>query len=263
LKRLLVGGLERVYEINRNFRNEGLSTRHNPEFTTLEAYEAYADYEDMMALIEVLVRSIAQAVNGSLELAIDERPIDLGKPFRRLTMFDAILEATGRDLEPAWASRDWGTIRSSARDLGVRVDPEWPPGKVLAETFEATAEKRLAAPAFIVGFPKDVSPLAKDHRSIDGFTEHADLVLGGVEMAPAYSELNDPEEQRRRFEQQAAARSRGEESALPDEDFVEALAYGMPPAGGFGLGTDRLLTKVLGLPSLREVILFPVLRPEA
>ncbi|MGH2729562.1 MAG: lysine--tRNA ligase [Actinomycetota bacterium] len=253
LKRLLIGGLERVYELNRSFRNEGVSARHNPEFTMLEAYEAYVDYEHTMALVEALVRAIAEAVRS-------ER--DLGPPWRRITMFDAISEATGRDLHDIWAGRDWDRIRSEADHLGVRLDAAWPPGKVLAEIYEQRVEGTLQEPTFIVGFPKDVSPLAKDHRSIDGFTEHADLVIGGVEIAPIYSELNDPDEQRRRFEAQAEARRAGDEEAtLTDEDFLEALAYGMPPAGGFGLGIDRLLTVLLGWPSLREVILFPTLRP--
>jgi len=253
LKRLLIGGLERVYELNRSFRNEGVSARHNPEFTMLEAYEAYVDYEHTMALVEALVGAIADAVGS-------ER--DLGPPWRRITMFEAISEATGKDLHGVWEAKDGDGLRSAADGLEVRLDSGWPPGKVLAEIYEQKVESTLQEPTFVVGFPKDVSPLAKDHRSIEGFTEHADLVIGGVEIAPIYSELNDPDEQRRRFEAQAEARRAGDEEAtLTDEDFLEALAYGMPPAGGFGLGVDRLLTVLLGWPSLREVILFPTLRP--
>ena len=264
LKRLLIGGLERVYEINRSFRNEGVSARHNPEFTMLEAYEAYADYNDHMALVESLVRAIAEAVVDGLEIETSGGPVDLGQPFRRTSMFEVIEEATGTDLESPWKAADWEAIEQAASALQIEVDPAWTPGKIVAEIFETKAEKGLVAPTFVAGFPKEVSPLAKDHRTIDGFTEHADLVLNGVEIAPIYSELNDPDEQRRRFEQQAAIRATGhEEVALPDEDFLEALAYGMPPAAGFGLGVDRLLTILLGQPSLREVILFPTLKPEA
>lgn len=262
LKRLLIGGLERVYELNRSFRNEGVSTRHNPEFTMLEAYEAYADYEDTMALVEALVKEIALTVNGSLQLEAEGQSIDLDQSFARLTMFEAIEHATGRDLTPLWANKDWDSLRSVARELGA-TDDVAAPGVVVTSIYEETVERTTMQPTFIVGFPKDVSPLAKDHRSLEGFTEHADLLIAGTEIAPIYSELNDPEEQRRRFEQQEAARARGsEEATLPDESFLEALAYAMPPAGGFGLGIDRLLMILLGLSSIREVILFPTLKPE-
>lgn len=263
LKRLLVGGAERVYELNRSFRNEGVSARHNPEFTMLEAYEAYVDYHTTMTLVEDLVRAIALAVNESEIVATGERDIDLGPRFRRISMFDAIRETADLDLEEAWKRQDGDALRSAATDVGVEVRANWPPGVILAEIFESSAERKLWQPTFVTGFPKDVSPLAKDHRAIDGFTEHADLVIGGIELAPVYSELNDPDEQRRRFEQQVRAREEGaEEAALPDEDFLEALGYGMPPAGGFGLGIDRLLALLLGVGSIREAILFPVLKPE-
>jgi lysyl-tRNA synthetase class 2 len=260
LKRLLIGGLERVYELNRSFRNEGISTRHNPEFTMLEAYEAFVDYEDTMALVEDLVRAIAKAVAGSVGRDV---PMP-DEPFRRITMFEAIEEACGKDLLPAWDPEDPAKLREEAGALNVRLEKEWRAGKILAEIFEEVAEKKLISPTFVVGFPKEVSPLAKDHRTIPGFTEQSDLIMEGLEIAPIYSELNDPEEQLRRFQQQAEARAEGDEEAqLPDRDFVEALNYGMPPAGGFGLGVDRLLTLLLGAASLREVILFPTLRPEA
>ncbi len=264
LKRLLIGGVERVYELNRSFRNEGVSARHNPEFTMLEAYEAYADYNDFMTLVEALVRAIAEAVTGRLEITTATGTIDLNEPFRRATMFEVIEETTGRDLTSPWQSRDHAEIETVAADLDVRVDPRWSPGKVVAEIFESTTEKGLVQPTFVTGFPKEVSPLAKDHRTLEGFTEHCDLVIDGLEIAPIYSELNDPEEQRRRFEQQAAIAAAGEEEvALPDADFLEALSYGMPPAAGFGLGVDRLLTILLCQSSLREVIMFPTLKPEA
>jgi lysyl-tRNA synthetase class 2 len=262
LKRLLIGGVERVYELNRSFRNEGISTRHIPEFTMLEAYEAYVDYNETMSLVEDLVRAIADAVAGTLHVSSAGQTLDLAPPFARITLFEAMRRAGGPDLEQAWREGDDATVIRAAADHGVKVHPAWAPGKVLVELFELTAEKTLVQPVFVTGFPKDVSPLAKDHRAIPRFTEHADLYLGGIEMAPVYSELNDPEEQRRRFEQQARASASGaEETALPDEDFLEALAYGMPPAGGFGLGIDRLLMVLLDAPSVRDVILFPILRP--
>ncbi len=262
LKRLLIGGLDRVYELNRSFRNEGVSTRHNPEFTMLEAYQAYADYHDTMTLVEDLVRVIAEAVNGTLLVTTETSEIDLGKPFERRDMFEVIEEVTGHSLRAVWDPGNKDALAAAARDMGVHMDRAWGPGKLLAEIFEQTTEKQVVGPVFVTGFPKEVSPLAKDHRSIPGFTEQADLILAGVEIAPIYSELNDPEEQRRRFQQQAAARAAGDqEGMVPDEDFLEALAYGMPPAGGFGLGIDRLLTLLLDAPSIREVILFPTLKP--
>jgi lysyl-tRNA synthetase class 2 len=263
LKRLLIGGFERVYELNRSFRNEGISPRHNTEFTMLEAYEAYVDFNHTMSLVEDLTRELAKAVAGSLEVDAGVETVDLAPPFRRITMFEAIVEAGGPDLLQAWMDGEHKKIETAALAAGVQPHPAWQPGKILAEIFEAIAEKNLRTPTYVTGFPKEVSPLAKDHREIPGFTEHADLVVGGVELAPVYSELNDPAEQRRRFEQQSKARAAGEESALPDADFLEALAYGMPPAGGFGFGVDRFLMLALGLDSLREVILFPTLKPEA
>ena len=264
LKRLLIGGLERVYELNRVFRNEGLSARHQAEFTMLEAYEAFVDYNDTMTLVEELVRTIAHAVNGTGAVEFGGHAVDLDKPFRRITMFEAIAETTGRDLTDLWTQQDINALRAAATELDVRFDPKWSIGKLMLEIFEQTTEKSLVQPTYITGMPKDVSPLAKDHRTIPGFTEHADLIIGGVEIAPVYSELNDPEEQRRRLEQQAKARAAGDEEAhLPDEDFIEALSYGMPPAGGFGFGVDRLLVHLLGHTSWREVVMFPTLKPEA
>jgi lysyl-tRNA synthetase, class II len=263
LKRLLIGGAERVYELNRSFRNEGISPRHSPEYTMLEAYEAYVDYHHTMTLVEELVRAIAVAVVGTLEIEREGVAIDLSAPFRRVTMFRAITDAGGPALEGAWRDGDERSISDAAKDAGVVLDSKWTAGKTLQELFEALAEKQLMQPTFITGYPKDVSPLAKDHRRIPGFTEHADLIVGGIELCAIYSELNDPAEQRRRFEQQARARAAGDqEAAVADEDFLEALEYGMPPAGGFGVGMDRLLAVLLGAPSLREVILFPTLKPD-
>lgn len=261
LKRLLIGGFDRVFELNRSFRNEGVSTRHNPEFTMLEGYEAYVDYEDTMALVEDLVRSAARALRG-LEVGDPASIPDLEQPFRRVSMLAALGEQTGADVEAMWMAEKWDALTELARSNRITVKENAAPGKILADLYEETVEKNLVAPTFVVGFPKDVSPLTRDHRTIPGFSEHADLVIGGVEIAPVYSELNDPEEQRRRFEQQVQARAEGaDETLLPDEDFLEALAYGMPPAGGFGLGVDRLLTLLLGVTSIREVIAFPALRP--
>lgn len=263
LKRLLIGGAEKVYEVNRSFRNEGISTKHNPEFTMLEGYEAYVDWEDTMALVEDLVRTTALAVNSTMDLTLGDTTVDLSEPFPRITMFEAIERALDDNLEETWRNRDVEGLRASADRHGVKIDPKWGPGKILVEIFEQRCEKDFVAPTFICGFPKEVSPLAKDHRSIPDFTEQADLLIDGLEIAPIYSELNDPEEQRRRFEQQAAARAAGDEEAqLPDEDFLEALEFGMPPAGGFGFGVDRMLAILTGAPSLREIILFPTLRPE-
>ena len=263
LKRLLIGGIDRVYELNRSFRNEGVSSQHNPEFTMLEAYEAYVDFDDTMALVEDLVRVIAFAVNGGYEFTVRDRTIDLAEPFRRMTMFEAITANGGPDLLDVWKAGDQDALAREAKGAGVHIDAKWPPGKVLTEVFESIAERKLLEPTFVVGYPMDVSPLVKEHRSIDGFTEQSDLIVGGVEIAPIYSELNDPAEQRRRFEEQAKQRSGGDDEAMiGDEDFLQALNYGMPPAGGYGLGVDRLLALLLELPSLREVILFPTLRPE-
>lgn len=179
-------------------------------------------------------------------------------------MFEAIVEVTERDLSELWSRQDVTDLQTAAKELGVRFDPKWSIGKLMLEIFEQTTEKLLVQPTYITGMPKDVSPLAKDHRTIDGFTEHADLTIFGVEIAPVYSELNDPEEQRRRLEQQAEARAEGDEEAhVRDEDFLEALSYGMPPAGGFGFGIDRLLVHLLGHTSWREIVLFPTLKPEA
>ncbi len=264
LKRLLIGGVEKVYELNRSFRNEGVSTQHNPEFTMLEAYEAYVDYHHTTTLVEGLIRAIAVEVTGGTTFETAEGTTDLAEPFARVTMFEAIAEHGGPDLLAPWTDGNASAITDAASSLGIKTDPRWTRGKVLMEIFEEVAERKLVRPTFVMGMPKEVSPLAKDHREITGFTEHADLIIGGMEIAPVYSELNDPAEQRRRFESQAAARAAGDDEAtLPDLDFLEALAYGMPPAGGFGLGVDRLLRLLLGVGSLRDVIMFPTLKPEA
>jgi lysyl-tRNA synthetase class 2 len=258
LKRLLVGGLERVYEIGRNFRNEGVDRDHNPEFTMLEAYQAYGDYEDMMELVEALVKTAALAVRGSLRFEYQGREMDLESAWRRVTMLELVSEAAGEDV--TLERSDLGTLADAA---GVHVDPAWGPGKIVLELYEKLVESDLFQPTFVKDFPREVSPLARPHRSSPGLTEHVDLILAGVEISPSYSELSDPDEQRARFEDQLRQRRAGDEEAHPlDEDFLTALEHGMPPAGGTGLGVDRLVMILANQPSLRDVIAFPHVRPE-
>jgi lysyl-tRNA synthetase, class II len=260
LKRLLVGGFERVYEIGRTFRNEGISPKYNPEFTMLEAYQAYASYEDMMELAEGLVKAGAEAVNGSLAFRFGDRTIELGKPWPRVTVLDQVSEAVGRGVSLDTPVEE---LQALADDRGVNHDPAWPPGKLVMELFEKLVEATLIEPTIVKDFPREVSPLARPHRDDPRLTEHFDLILGGVEIIPAYSELTDPDEQRARFEMQQAQARAGDDEAHPyDEEFLVALEHGMPPAGGMGLGVDRLLMILTDAPSLREVILFPALRPE-
>jgi lysyl-tRNA synthetase class 2 len=258
LKRLLVGGLERVYEIGRNFRNEGVDRDHNPEFTMLEAYQAYGDYEDMMELVEALVKAAARAVRGSLRFEYQGRDMDLESPWRRVTLLELVSEAVGGDV--TLERPDLGTLADAA---GVHVDPAWGPGKIALELYEKLVESDLFQPTFVKDFPREVSPLARPHRSSPGLTEHVDLIMAGVEISPSYSELTDPDEQRARFEDQLRQRRAGDEEAHPlDEDFLTALEHGMPPAGGTGLGVDRLVMILADQPSLRDVITFPHVRPE-
>ena len=260
LKRLLIGGLERVYEIGRNFRNEGISPKYNPEFTMLEAYRAYGSYEDMMDLLEGLVKAAAEAAIGGLTFSFRSTEVDLGKPWRRTTLAELVSEATGRDVSLDLPKQE---LQKVADDRGVNYDPEWGEGKLLLELFEKLVEETLIEPTFVIGFPREVSPLARTHREDPRLTEHFDLILGGVEIAPAYSELTDPDEQRARFELQAQLKQGGEEETHPfDEEFLVALEHGMPPAGGMGLGIDRLFMVLTDAPSLREVIIFPAMRPE-
>ncbi len=259
LKRLLVGGFERVYEIGRNFRNEGIDRDHNPEFTMLEAYQAYGDYEDMMELDEALVKAAALAVRGSLEFDYRGQRLNVSTPWPRVTLMEAISEAIGQEV-----SLDRPDLHAVAERAGVGVDPKWGPGKVLLEIYEKVVEERIFRPTFVKDFPREVSPLARPHRSNPNFTEHFDLVIAGFEIGPAYSELTDPVEQRARFEAQQEGRKSGDEEAHPlDEDFLLALEHGMPPAGGLGLGVDRLTMILADVASIREVIAFPHLRPEA
>ena len=258
LKRLLVGGLERVYEMGRNFRNEGIDREHNPEFTMLELYEAYGDYETMMRIAEDLIRACAQALHGSLALTFRERPLDLAPPFRRATVLGSVSDATGEDI-----TLDRSDLAAIADRHGVSVDPAWRTGKIVLELFEKLVEHTLFEPTFVCDFPRDVSPLARPHRLNPGLTEHFDVIVGGVELGTAFSELTDPFEQRAKFEDQMTQREAGDEEAHPlDEDFLMALEHGMPPTGGIGIGIDRLLMVLTDAPSLRDLILFPHQRPE-
>jgi lysyl-tRNA synthetase, class II len=259
LKRLLVAGVERVYEIGRNFRNEGLDRDHNPEFTMLEAYQAYGDYETMMELGQALVVAAARAVRETLRFRYRGREINLEGAWPRVTVLGSVADATGEAI-----SLDRPDLAEVAGRHGIDVHPTWGPGKIVLELFEKLVEGEIWDPTFVCDFPREVSPLARPHRSEAGLVEHYDLVMAGMEIIPAYSELSDPDEQRRSFEIQQEARRKGEEETHPlDEDFLIALEYGMPPAGGLGLGIDRLLMILADAPSIRDVILFPALRPEA
>jgi lysyl-tRNA synthetase class 2 len=259
LKRLLVGGLERIYEIGRNFRNEGIDREHNPEFTMLELYEAYGDYGTMMRIAEDLIRASALAVTGSLTLSFRERTLDLAPPFRRVTVLGAVSEATGEEV-----TLDRPDLAELADRHGVPVHPAWKAGKIVLEIFEKLAEHTFFEPTFVCDFPREVSPLARPHRDDPALTEHFDVIVGGIELGTAFSELTDPIEQRAKFEEQMAERLAGDEEAHPlDEDFMMALEQGMPPTGGIGIGIDRLLMVLTDAPSLRDLILFPHHRPES
>ncbi|HKE53334.1 MAG TPA: lysine--tRNA ligase [Actinomycetota bacterium] len=257
LKRLLVGGLERVYEIGRNFRNEGVGWKYNPEFTMLELYQAYADYETMMDVSRELVQASARAVRGSLRVSFRGHDIDLGGEWERVTVLGSVSEVVG--VEVALDRPDLATI---AGRHDVPVEPGWPNGKIALELFEKLVEPTLIQPTFVCDFPREVSPLARPHRDDPRLTEHVDPVIGGMELGTGYSELTDPDEQRAKFLLQQQAREAGEEETHPfDEDFLTALEHGMPPAGGLGLGIDRLLMLLTDVSSIREVILFPLHRP--
>jgi lysyl-tRNA synthetase class 2 len=261
LKRLIVGGMEQVFEIGRIFRNEGLDTRHNPEFTMLETYEAFVDYTDMMDLLEDLVPSAARAAIGTTDVAVRGRTISLAPPYRRATMVELIRTYAGVDVHPAM---DPAELRSILDSLGVAHDPAWGSGKLVMELYDATVEPELIDPTFVLDYPREVSPLAKAHRDDPALVERFELVVGGRELANAYSELNDPVDQLERFRHEAALKAAGDpEAGDVDLDYVRALEYGMPPAGGMGMGIDRLTMLLAEVETIREVILFPTLRPES
>jgi lysyl-tRNA synthetase, class II len=262
LKRLIVGGLERVYEINRNFRNEGLSTQHNPEFTMLEAYLAYADYRDLMDWIEKATRGLADALYGTQQITYQGRPYDLGKPFRRLTVEQAILEHNP-GIDPL-SLRDVTYLRKRCDQLGIRFEPGDGAGKLQIALFEKTAESALLDPAFVYAYPVEVSPLSRPNDTDPFIADRFEFFLAGREIANGFSELNDPEDQAARFRAQVARKEKGDEEAMfYDADYVRALEYGMPPAAGLGVGIDRLVMFFTDSPSIRDVVLFPHMRPEA
>jgi len=261
LKRLVVGGLEKVFEIGRVFRNEGLSPRHNPEFTMLELYQAYADYSDMMELTEQLVAHVAREVTGGTRLVYEGRDLDLSPPWKRASLLDLVAEYSGEELRLEMPLEE---LRRRATRLGAQVEPLWGAGNIIFEVYEKTTEPNLWGPIFVVDYPKEVSPLARDHRSGPGLVERFEAVVAGRELANAFSELTDPDEQRANFEAQARARAAGDEEAMPvDEDYLRALEYGLPPTGGLGIGIDRLVMFVTGAEAIRDVIAFPTLRREA
>lgn len=258
LKRLIVGGMEKVYEIGRVFRNEGVSTRHNPEFTMIELYEAYADYQDIMELTENLVAYIAEDVLGTTTIPYGEYEVDLAPKWRRLHMVDAIKEQTGVDF---WQDISDEKARELAKEHNVEITEVMNYGHIVNEFFEQKVEETLIQPTFIYGHPVEISPLAKKNPDDERFTDRFELFIVGREHANAFSELNDPIDQRARFEAQVAERDAGNDEAhLMDEDFLEALEYGMPPTGGLGIGIDRLVMLLTNSPSIRDVLLFPQMR---
>ena len=261
LKRLLVGGLERVYEIGHDFRNEGMDRTHNPEFTMLEVYQAYADYTDMMELTEALVSGVVEHCLGTRTVERGGVTLDFTPPFRRVSFIEGIRERCGLDLRTA-AEEDMRRVLIEAGEPADAVR-EMGGGKLLDEVFKVVLEPHLVQPTFVLDYPKPLSPLAKEHRSDPALTERFELFVGGRELANAFSELNDPDDQRRRFEDQARQRAAGNEEAHAfDADYIRALEYGMPPAGGMGLGIDRLMMVIADQPSIRDVILYPAMRPE-
>jgi lysyl-tRNA synthetase class 2 len=262
LKRLVVGGFDRVYEINRNFRNEGVSTRHNPEFTMLELYQAYATYTEIMDLTEAVIRDTAQNVIGTTRIQWEGADIDLGPAFRRWSMEDAVLEHNPEIRREEL--RDRNAMAAHARRLGCQVKDGYGWGKLLLEIFEKTVEHTLIQPTFITQHPVEVSPLARESDTDKGITDRFELFINGKELANGFSELNDPEDQEARFRAQVAAKDAGDDEAMHfDADYIRALEVGLPPTGGLGIGIDRLVMLLTGSTSIRDVLLFPYMRPEA
>ena len=260
LKRLIVGGLERVFEINRNFRNEGISTQHNPEFTMLEFYQTYADYQELMTLTEELFTTLAHAICGSFTITYQGKPLDFTPPWPRLPFLDALARETKTDLD---AVRDAASLRRLAAERRIAVPDKATVAQLQQALFDELVEPTLAGPVFITDYPKEISPLAKAKPDQPELVQRFELYLAGMEVANAFTELNDPAEQRARFEAQAALRAAGDEEAHRiDEDYLRALEYGLPPTGGEGIGIDRLTMILTDQPSIRDVILFPQMRPE-
>jgi lysyl-tRNA synthetase class 2 len=261
LKRLIVGGLERVFEIGRVFRNEGLSTRHNPEFTMLEAYQAFADYTDIMELTQTLIVNAAADALDTTTIAIGETSVELSSSWERRPILDLIEEHAGVRVHPSMPVEE---LRAVCDRLGVAWQPHMGSGKLCFELYDVLVEPRLVGPVFVIDYPREVSPLARSHRVDSHLVERFELVVAGRELANAYSELNDPIDQRARFEDEQRAREAGDvEAGTVDDDYVRALEYGLPPTGGLGIGVDRLVMVLAGQSTIREVILFPTLRPEA
>jgi lysyl-tRNA synthetase class 2 len=259
LKRLIVGGFEGVYEFSKNFRNEGIDRTHNPEFTAMEIYVAYKDYEWMMDFTEEMIEKAAIDVNGTTEATMGEHTIQFSRPFKRVTMYDAIKEHTGFDI----SAMNEEEIREVCKKLNIEVDASMGKGKLIDEIFGEKCEKNYIQPTFIIDYPIEMSPLTKKHRSKEGLVERFELFVNGKEIANAYSELNDPIEQRERFEEQARLAGRGDDEAMPiDEDFLRALEFAMPPTAGLGIGIDRLTMLLTNQASIQEVLFFPQMRPE-
>lgn len=262
LKRLVVGGFERVFEINRNFRNEGLSTRHNPEFTMIEFYQAYADYKDLMDLTEAMLRHVAQEVLGTTCLHYQGSDYDFGKPFTRLSVFDAVLQYNPSISADQLADMEQAT--AIAKGLGIEVKDSWGLGKIQIEIFEETVEHKLDQPTFITEYPTEVSPLARRSDDNPFVTDRFEFFVGGRELANGFSELNDAEDQAERFMAQVAEKDAGDDEAMHyDADYIAALEYGLPPTAGEGIGIDRLVMLFTDSPSIRDVLLFPHMRPES
>jgi len=260
LKRLIVGGFDGVYEIAKDFRNEGLSRYHNPEFTMLELYVAYKDYSWMMDLVEEMVEYVALEVLGSTEIQIGENTISFSRPWKRIPMLDAIKDATGHDV----GGRTREELAGICKELGMEIDPSMGTGKLIDEIFGEFVEANLIQPTFITDYPVELSPLAKKHRDNPLLVERFEAICNGKELCNAFSELNDPDDQRARFEDQAELKLSGDEEAMQlDEDYLRALEYGMPPTAGMGMGVDRLAMLMTGQESIRDVILFPLLKPES
>jgi lysyl-tRNA synthetase, class II len=259
LKRLIVGGFDGVYEFSKDFRNEGMDKTHNPEFTMLEVYVAYRDYIWMMGLVEEIISQAALAINGSMKVKVGDREIDFTPPWKRITMYDAIHQFTGKMLR----GKNDSQLRQIAKELHVEIGPADGIGAIIDETFSEKVEHELIQPTFITDYPVEMSPLAKRHRTEDGLVERFEAICNGQEICNAFSELNDPIDQRARFEEQMRRRAKGEEEVQPlDEDFLRALEYGMPPTAGLGIGIDRLTMLLTGMDSIRDVIFFPQMKPE-
>ena len=259
LKRLIVGGFDWVYEFSRNFRNEGMDRTHNPEFTILEWYTAYKDYFWMMNVTETLLEKVAVALHGTTDVPVGENTISFKTPFKRVSIFDAIKEHTGIDV----SEMDEAQLRETCKKLNIHVDQSMGKGKLIDELFSETSESKYIQPTFITDYPVEMSPLTKKHRDKPGLVERFELMINGKEVANAYSELNDPIDQRERFEEQVKLKERGDDEAMfIDHDFLRSLEYGMPPTAGIGIGIDRLVMLMTNQPSIQDVLLFPMMRPE-